>query len=80
MNKTIYPLHLSYCLYVQVATQATKNDENSSNAVYVKPSIDYRGRYRKGYVRFKTNTKKDAFKSQARSRYYYHSKGKYMRH
>ncbi len=48
-------------------------------AVYVKPSIDSRGRYRKGHVRMPVSTRKNALKSQARSRYYYQTRGKYRR-
>jgi hypothetical protein len=48
-------------------------------AVYVKPSIDRNGRYRKGHVRRKVSTKKDAAKSRARSKYYYHTRGKYRK-
>jgi hypothetical protein len=33
-------------------------------AVYVKPSIDSRGRYRKGHVRMPVSTRKNALKSQ----------------
>jgi len=48
-------------------------------AVYVKPSIDTRGRYRKGHVRMPVSTRKNALKSQTRSRYYYQTRGKYRR-
>ncbi len=48
-------------------------------AVYVKPSIDSRGRYRRGHVRMPVSTRKNALKSQARSRYYYQTRGKYRR-
>jgi hypothetical protein len=48
-------------------------------AVYVKPSIDSRGRYRKGHVRMPVSTRKNALKSQTRSRYYYQTRGKYRR-
>jgi hypothetical protein len=48
-------------------------------AVYVKPSIDSRGRYRKGHVRMPVSTRKNAIKSQNRSRYYYQTRGKYRR-
>jgi hypothetical protein len=71
-----------FCLFILSSSCDSSNgyDENSSDAVYVKPSVDYRGRYRKGHVRFKVSTKKDALKSQARSRYYYHTRGKYRKH
>jgi len=51
----------------------------AKKAVYVKPSIDSRGRFRKGHVRMPVSTKKNAIKSQSRSRYYYQTRGKYRR-
>jgi hypothetical protein len=45
----------------------------------VKPSVDYKGKYRRGHVRRSVSTKKDAYKSRARSRYYYQTRGKYRR-
>ena len=55
-----------------------KKSENAGGT-YVKPSIDYKGRMRKGYVRKKVSTNKNAIKNQNRSRYYYHTRGKYRR-
>jgi hypothetical protein len=54
-----------------------ENDNNSST--YVKPSIDKRGRIKKGHVRMPTSTKKDAIKNRNRSRYYDETRGKYRR-
>lgn len=48
-------------------------------ALYVKPSIDSRSRYRRGHLRMPVSTRKNALKSQARSRYYYQTRGKYRR-
>ena len=50
---------------------------DSAGGTYVKPSVNYKGQIRKGYVRRKVSLKKDAMKSQNRSRYYYHTRGKY---
>ena len=50
---------------------------DSAGGTYVKPSVNYKGQVRKGYVRRKVSLKKDAMKSQNRSRYYYHTRGKY---
>jgi hypothetical protein len=52
---------------------------DSAGGTYVKPSVNYKGQVRKGYVRRKVSWKKDAMKSQNRSRYYYHTRGKYHR-
>lgn len=57
----------------------TNSNDSGKKAVYVKPSVDYRGHYRNGHVRMPVSTKKDAIKSQNRSRYYYHTRGKYRR-
>lgn len=51
--------------------------KKSGGAVYVSPSIDYRGRYHKGHVRKAVSTSPQALKNQARSRYYYQTRGKY---
>ena len=55
------------------------SDERAKDAVYVKPSIDRRGRFRKGYVRMPVSTRKNAVKNQNRSRYDYHTRGKYRK-
>ena len=46
---------------------------------YVKPSVNYKGQTRKGHVRKKVSTNKNAIKNQNRSRYYYQTRGKYRR-
>ena len=51
----------------------------SAGGTYVKPSVNYKGQVRKGYVRRRVSLKKNAIKSQNRSRYYYHTRGKYRR-
>jgi len=52
---------------------------DKAGGTYVKPSVNYKGQFRKGHVRKKVSTDKNAFKNQARSRYYYHTRGKYRR-
>ena len=52
---------------------------DSAGGTYVKPSVNYKGQVRKGYVRRRVSLKKNAIKSQNRSRYYYHTRGKYHR-
>ena len=47
--------------------------------VYVRPSVDSRGRVRKGYVRMPVSTNKNAVRNQGKSRYYYETRGKYRR-
>lgn len=50
-----------------------------AGGTYIKPSINYKGQMRRGYVRRRVNTNKNAIKNQNRSRYYYHTYGKYRR-
>lgn len=52
---------------------------DSAGGTYVKPSVDYKGQTRKGHVRKKVSTNKNAIKNQNRSRYYYQTRGKYRR-
>jgi hypothetical protein len=46
---------------------------------YVPPTINYKGQFRKGYVRKSVSTKPNAIRNQSKSRYYYKTRGKYMR-
>jgi hypothetical protein len=50
---------------------------DSAGGTYVKPSVTRTGKVRKGYVRRKVSLNKNAVKRQNRSRYYYHTRGKY---
>lgn len=50
-----------------------------AGGTYVKPTITRTGKFRKGYVRKKVSTNKNAIKNQNRSRYYYKTRGKYKR-
>lgn len=52
---------------------------DSAGGTYVKPTITRTGKFRKGYVRKKVSTNKNAIKNQNRSRYYYKTRGKYRR-
>ena len=53
--------------------------ETGRSSTYVKPSVDKNGRLRKGHVRKSVSTSKNAVKNQNRSRYYYHTRGKYRK-
>ncbi len=66
----------AYLLFI-ISCNSSNNE--TPGAEYVKPSVDYKGKYRKGYVRFEVSTKKNAVKSQNSSKYYYQTKGKYRR-
>jgi len=80
-------LHLLSFLFVSILfvffsisfTSCTDNESESGGSTYVKPSIDKRGRFKKGHVRMPSSTKKDAIKNRNRSKYYYETRGKYRR-
>jgi hypothetical protein len=57
-------------------TQEVKRPLKSS---YVPPTINYKGQFRKGYVRKAVSSNPNAVRNQSKSRYYYKTKGKYMR-
>lgn len=70
---------LAAVLMMVMLASCTGNDGEGRGATYVKPSVDRRGRFRKGHVRMPVSSKKDAIKSQNRSKYYYETRGKYSR-
>ncbi len=68
------------CVFILLVACGNGSDcGRGRKPVYVKPSVDYKGKYRKGHLRMPVSTKKDAIKSQNRSRYYYQTRGKYRR-
>jgi hypothetical protein len=44
-------------------------------STYVPPSINYKGQFRKGYVRKSVSTNPNAIRNQSKSKYYYKTKG-----
>jgi hypothetical protein len=70
---------LLFLLLFQFSACSGDADDSGRKATYVNPSIDYKGKFRKGHVRMPESTKKDAIKSQNNARYYYHTRGKYRR-
>jgi hypothetical protein len=48
------------CIFILLAACGNSSDSSSGRkAVYVKPSIDYKGKFRKGHVRMPVSTKKE---------------------
>ena len=47
--------------------------------IYVANSINYKGQFRKGYVKKSVSTRPNAIRNQSKSRYYYKTRGKYRR-
>ena len=74
-----YNLVVIFVLILLVACGNSSDSGSGRKPVYVKPSVDYKGKYRKGHLRMPVSIKKDAMKSQNRSRYYYQTRGKYRR-
>ena len=69
-----------FCFLLLLSACGNSSDSSTGKKpVYIKPSIDYKGKFRKGYVRMPVNTKKNAIKNQNRSKYYYETRGKYRR-
>ncbi len=69
---------LLYVITFSILSCDIKKSDNVSGS-FVKPSVNYKGQKRKGYYRKKISTSKNSLKNQNRSRYYYHTKGKYRR-
>jgi len=79
--ENFYRMKLRYfviaCIFILLAACGNNSDSSSGRkAVYVKPSIDYKGKFRKWHVRKNVSTDKNAIKNHNRSRYYYHTRGK----
>jgi hypothetical protein len=68
-----------FCILIFGCHSSDKHNQSKSGSVYVKPSIDKNGKYRKGHIRKSVSTSKDAIKNQNRSQYYYQTRGKYRR-
>ena len=69
---------LSLCFSMISCDSEPTTDQKRSSS-YVSPSINYKGQFRKGYVRKSVSTNKNAIRNQARSKYYYETRGKYRR-
>lgn len=70
---------LVYFLIFLVSCGNNSDSGTGKKPVYVKPSVDYKGKYRKGHIRMPVSSKKNAIKSQNRSKYYYKTRGKFRR-
>ena len=66
-------------MFICGCQSSDNNNQSNAGSVYVEPSIDKNGKFRKGHVRKSVSTSKDAIKNQNRSRYYYQTRGKYRR-
>jgi hypothetical protein len=66
-------------LFLLNLISCTDSFDDSKGGTYVKPSVDYKGKYRRGHVRKSVSISKNAIKNRNRSRYYYQTRGKYKR-
>ena len=78
-SKLFFLLLFVGCSQFLLLTSCDFKKSDDSGWSYVKPSIDYKGKMRKGHMRRKVSTDKNAIKNRNRSRYYYHTRGKYRR-
>ena len=76
--KTIY-ISLSFLMLFVMSCDIKEKRVKTKGAVYIKPTVDRRGRFRKGHIRMPVSTNKNAIKNQNRSRYYYKTRGKYRK-
>jgi len=72
-------LSLAVGIFLLSACDLKPKTERAKRPVYVSPSVDSRGRVRKGYVRMPVGTDKNAIRKQGKSKYYYETRGKYRR-
>ena len=70
---------LIFGFFFLIGYSDTEEVKSPLKSTHVPPSINYKGQYRKGYVRKSASTKPDAIRNQSKSRYYYKTKGKYRR-
>ncbi len=70
---------LTGLIWVLAGCDFKPKKERAGKPTYVSPSVDYRGRVCKGYVRMPVSTNKNAIPNQGKSKYYYETRGKYRR-
>jgi hypothetical protein len=70
---------LAVGIFLLSACDLKPKTERAKRPVYVSPSVDSRGRVRKGHVRMPVSSNKNAVRNQGKSRYYYETRGKYRR-
>ena len=71
---------LIFGLFLLIGCSDTQEVKRPLKSSYVPPTINYKGQFRKGYVRKSVSSNPNAIRNQSKSRYYYKTKGKYMRH
>ncbi len=75
----LYRMIIPVIIFLFAFVGCTDTASPIRTGTYVSPSIDYKGKFRKGIVRRGVSTNKNAIRNQVRSRYYYQTRGKYRR-
>ena len=76
---SLHITQLLILLFLLNFISCTDSNEDVAGGTYVKPSVDKRGRVRKGHVRKSVSTSPNAIKNRNRSKYYYETRGKYRK-
>ncbi len=77
--KKIAKIFYIVALVIAVITQNQNSAFAQRKSSYVKPYVTRKGKIVSGHYRKSYSTSPNVFKNRARSRYYYHTKGKYTR-
>ncbi len=75
-------IHISFLLLLFIFCSLILSINNLAaqrKASYVKPYVTRTGKIVSGHYRKSVSTSPNAFKSRTKSKYYYHTKGKYIR-
>jgi hypothetical protein len=79
MVSLLYLIIIPIILFLFAFVGCGESESAKRKTTYVSPSINYKGKFRKGHIRRAVSTDKNAVRNQARSRYYYQTRGKYRR-
>lgn len=68
-------------IFALILLGCSDNQETNrpKKSYYVPSSVNYKGQFRRGYIRKPVSAKASAIRNQARSKYYYKTRGKYRR-
>lgn len=61
------------------SSSSNDTSHRPKEVVYVNSSIDYKGKFRKGYVKYPVSSSKNTIVKNSKSKYYYETKGKYKK-
>ena len=56
--------------FFMISCDSESSTDRERSPAYVPPSINYKGQFRKGYVRKSVSTDKNALKKQAKAKYF----------